>query len=123
MVLTMVNYLREVMLIRFPLQKKYRSYIEIIALILEAVKFGDAGLYAIMKQTNISYPQLKKYLKPLNMLGFVNASIKDGKVFYKASDKGLAFLRQYNLLRDILSTANFENNLQCVVCRRQSKHK
>jgi predicted transcriptional regulator len=106
----MANYLKEIGLIRIPLQKKYRSYIEIVALILEAVKYGDAGLYFIMKQTNINYPQLKKYLKPLSRLGFVEPSVRDGKAFFRASEKGLAFLKQYNVLRDMLSNADFESN-------------
>lgn len=100
--------MREISLIRFHTQKKYRSYLEIIALILEAVKFGDSSLYFIMKQTNVNYPQLRKYLKTLNKLGFVEANVKGEKVFYRAREKGLAFLKQYNVLRDMLSDAGFE---------------
>ncbi len=104
----MANYLREISLIRLPSQKKYRSYIEIVALILEAVKFGDSGLYSIMKQTSINYSQLKKYLKPLSMSGLVEVSVKGEKVFYRASEKGLTFLKHYNVLRDMLSDADSE---------------
>ena len=81
---------------------------EIVALILESAKFGDSGLYSIMKRTNINYPQLRKYLKPLSMLGLVEVSVKGGKVFYRASEKGLVFLKHYNVLRDILFNADFE---------------
>lgn len=104
------NHLREISLIRLPLQKKYRSYMEIVALILEAVKIGDSGLYSIMKRTNINYPQLRKYLKPLSMLGLVEVSVKGGKVFYRASEKGLIFLKYYNVLRDMLFNADFETH-------------
>jgi predicted transcriptional regulator len=110
----MVNYLRGIDLISVPFQKKYRSYIEIVVLILEAVKFGDASLYSVMKQTSINYPQLKKYLNPLSMLDLVEVNVKGGKVYYRATEKGLAFLKQYSILREMLSEADFEtNNIQC----------
>ena len=85
-----------------PLQKKYRSQMEIIALILEAAGSNGAALYSLMKRTSINYAQLKKYLPSLIKIGFIEAEVGDGKISFRASERGLAFLRQYNILRDML---------------------
>jgi len=85
-----------------PLQKKYRSQMEIIALILEAAGSDGAALYSLMKRTSINYAQLKKYLPSLIEIGFIEAEVGDGKISFRASERGLAFLKQYNILRDML---------------------
>jgi len=105
----MANYTMGLSSSWLPLQKKYRSRIEIIALILEAVKYTGAARYSLMKHTSINYAQLKKYLKPLTKIGFIEMCRKEDKVLYMASEKGLAFLRQYNVLRDMLLSACSEN--------------
>ncbi|NWG11600.1 hypothetical protein HXY33_07665 [Candidatus Bathyarchaeota archaeon] len=98
----MANYTREFSLISLSLDNKYRSHIEIIALILEALKCGDAGRYSLMKHTSVNYSQLKKYLKLLGKIGFIETNIKEGSVLYKTSELGIAYLRQYSILRDML---------------------
>lgn len=105
----MANYEEQLNLICFRLNKKYRSEIEIIALILEAAKHAGMGRYYLMKQTGINFSQLKKYLETLIKLGFVEADIKERKVFYRASQEGQAFLGQYNILRDMLMGAYSRN--------------
>jgi len=55
-----------------------------------------------MRYTSNNYTQLKKYLDLLAKIGFIEVNIGQGKVLYRASEKGLAFLRQYNILRDML---------------------
>jgi predicted transcriptional regulator len=92
-----------------PLQKKYRSQMEIIALILEAAGDNGAALYSLMKRTSINYAQLKKYLPSLIKIGFIEAKVGDGKISFRASERGLAFLRQYNILRDMLLSAYVGN--------------
>jgi predicted transcriptional regulator len=87
------------------LRKKYRSIMEIIALMLEAARHDGATLYAIMKYTGINYAQLKKYLPSLVKMGFMEMEIKEGRISFKVSENGLAFLRQYNILRDMLLNA------------------
>lgn len=87
------------------LRKKYRSIMEIIALMLEAARHEDATLYTIMKYTGINYAQLKKYLPSLIKMGFMEMKINDGKISFVVSENGLAFLRQYNILRDMLLNA------------------
>ncbi|MEM3700166.1 MAG: winged helix-turn-helix domain-containing protein [Candidatus Bathyarchaeia archaeon] len=101
----MVTRARELDLIRVPFQKRYRSRMEIIALILEAAGCDGAALYSIMKRADINYVQLKKYLPSLAKIGFVEAEIKGGKLLFRLSEKGIAFLRQYNILRDMLLNA------------------
>jgi predicted transcriptional regulator len=82
---------------------------EIIALILEAAGDNGAALYSLMKRANINYVQLKKYLQSLIKIGFIDTEIKNSKVSFKVSEKGFAFLRQYNILRDMLLSAYMGN--------------
>jgi predicted transcriptional regulator len=104
----MANYIKEFQSICLPLQK-YRSRMEIIALILQAAGSNGAALYSLMKRTSINYAQLKKYLPSLTKIGFIETEIRDGKVSFRVSERGLAFLRQYNILRDMLLSAHMDN--------------
>jgi predicted transcriptional regulator len=106
----MAKYTKGNVSICFPLNKKYRSHIDIMALILEALRNNGIPRYSIMKQTGINYAQLKKYLESLSKTGFIEISMKAGKVVYRASQKGLAVLTQYNILQDMLLGAPFEAN-------------
>lgn len=91
---------------RLPnLHKKNRSSFELIALILETVKDNDAARYSLMKHTSINYAQLKKYLKYLIEMGFIETDMKDGQDSYRASEKGAVFLRQYYRLLEMLFEA------------------
>jgi len=105
----MANYTRGLNLICVPLRKKYRSHIEIVALILEAIKDTGAARYSLMKHTSNNYAQLRKYLELLAKIGFIEMDIKEGKILYRASEMGLDFLRQYNVLRDMLFSAYSRN--------------
>jgi predicted transcriptional regulator len=89
-----------------PLRKKYRSHFEIVALILDAAKNEFAGRYSLMKQAGLNYTQLKKYLEPLSEIGLISKHINEGKIVYRASEKGLAILRQYCLLLEMLMEAH-----------------
>jgi len=82
--------------------KKYRSHLEIVALVIEAVKNKDAGNSSIMRHANINYMQLKKYLNSLAEMGFIEPNIENGQISYKATERGLAFLRQYYVLLGML---------------------
>jgi len=101
----MANYPNGLNLLCVPLHKKYRSHIELIALILEAVKNNNSTRYPLMKYTSNNYAQLKKYLELLTNIGFISAETKEGKISYRTNEKGTAFLRQYNILRDMLISA------------------
>lgn len=96
---------------KFPiLHKKYRSHFEILALILEAVKGNNASPSSIMKHTSTNHKQLKKYLGSLTETGFIETNIEEGRVSYRASEKGLAFLRQYYILLGMLLGTPMRNN-------------
>ena len=88
-----------------PLHKKYRSHFEIIGVVLEAVKVDSATPFSIMKHASINCTLLKKYLKSLTEIGFLEVEIHQCKIFYRASKEGLEFLRQYYLLLEMLLTA------------------
>jgi predicted transcriptional regulator len=88
-----------------PLHMKYRSHFEIIGLVLEAVKANSATPFSIMKHANINCIQLKKYLKSLTEIGFLEVEIKRSRIAYRASKEGLEFLRQFCILLDMLMTA------------------
>jgi predicted transcriptional regulator len=98
----MANYPRELNSLCISLNSKYRSHIEIVALILDALRFNESGRYSLMKNTSVNYSQLKKYLKFLSKVGFIETSIRGSSVFYRTSDSGIAYLRQYCILRDML---------------------
>jgi predicted transcriptional regulator len=89
-----------------PLNKKYRSHFEIMALMLEAVKENREARFHIMKHAGINCTQLRRFLDSLVGMGFVNMEMKDGKILYKASERGLAFLEQYHVLLGMLLTAH-----------------
>ena len=88
-----------------PLHKKYRSHFEIIGVVLEAVKTDSATPFSIMKHASINCTLLKKYLKSLTEIGFLEVEIQKCKLFYRASKEGLEFLRQYYVLLEMLLTA------------------
>jgi len=91
---------------RLPLHKKYRSHFEIIGLVLEAVKDNGITRFSIMKYADINCAQLKKYLQALINIGFIQADMKEGRVAYRATEKGLEFLRQYYVLLGMLLSAS-----------------
>jgi len=80
-----------------------------MALMLEAMKDNDAARYSLMKYTSINYAQLKKYLKCLIETGFIETDIRKGQVLYKASEKGVVFLRQYYILLGMLLNVYTQN--------------
>ena len=88
-----------------PLHKKYRSHFEIIGLVLEAVKADSATPFSIMKHAHVNFMQIKKYLKSLTEMGFLEVEIRKSTIFYKATNEGLAYLRQYYALVEMLLTA------------------
>jgi predicted transcriptional regulator len=89
--------------------KKYRSHFEITALVLEAARDDSATGFSIMTHASINCAQLKKYLQFLTEIGFINVGIKEGRVLYRASEKGLEFLKQYYILLEMLFSTYAQN--------------
>jgi len=101
----MANCVSQFHTISLPTQKKYRNNVEILAMMLEAVKENNgngAARFSIMRNTSINSAQLKKYLHSLSDLGFIEADDGGRKVVYKATDRGLDFLKQYNALQRLM---------------------
>lgn len=114
---TMANYTKEFGLTSLFIHNKYRSNIELIGLILEAVKNNDITRYPLMRYTSINYSQLKKYLGRLTEIGFIETHKKDGQVLYRASEKGLDFLRQYYVLLGTLLNAYTRSKSPEAICQ------
>jgi predicted transcriptional regulator len=88
-----------------PMQKRYRSSFEIFAMMIEAVKENNgngAQKFSIMRNTSVNSAQLKKYLKSLSEMGFVELGNTRDRVVYRATDRGLDFLKQYNVLQKMM---------------------
>ncbi|MDI6848092.1 MAG: winged helix-turn-helix domain-containing protein [Candidatus Bathyarchaeia archaeon] len=96
--------------------KKYRSHFEIIALIIETIKSRGVAQHSVMRHANINYMQLKKYLGSLAEMDFIEVKRENSSILYKATEKGLAFLRQYYvLLGMLLGTCSRDNQLTSLV--------
>jgi predicted transcriptional regulator len=89
-----------------PLQKKYRNHLEIIASMLEAVKGRGARRFSIMRRTSVNSAQLKKFLGSLTELGLVEIDTEGERAVYKATDRGIEFLKHYNILQRIMWNGN-----------------
>jgi predicted transcriptional regulator len=107
----------------FPLGKKYRSHFEIIALMVEAVKDEGRARFSIMKHASINCGQLNKFLGSLIEMGFIYEGVKDGRVVYRASERGLDFLRQYYVLLGMLLAAENGTRRPTLVYEPQLTHK
>jgi len=69
------------------------------------MKNNGTTIYPLMRHIGSNFVELKKYLESLTEMDFIETDVKDGRVIYKASEKGLDFLRQYYvLLEKMLST-------------------
>jgi predicted transcriptional regulator len=88
-----------------PLHKKYRGHFEIVALLLEAVKDNGATRFSIMRYSSTNYKQLEKYLDSLTEIGFIEMNKVENQCLYRATEKGLNFLRQYYALLGIFLSA------------------
>jgi predicted transcriptional regulator len=71
--------------------RKNRNRLKIIAAILTACNSGNCKT-RIMRQANLSYKLLEKYLHIVSRLGLVNV---DGQK-YHLTEKGKEFLEKYN---------------------------
>ena len=87
----MADYKRELNLHLLAWRKKNRSHFEIIASMLEAVKDRGTARYFIMKHAGINSSQLKKYLKSLTEIGFIETNIKEDGFYTELARKDLTF--------------------------------
>ena len=78
-----------------------RGKVEIIAEILTNVR-KPAKKTQIMYECNLSFRQLKDYLRFVSGRGLVRANAEDGTVTYKITDAGRSFLNSYNNMARLL---------------------
>ena len=72
---------------------------------VEAVKDGNQAKFSIMKHASINCGQLNKFLASLIGMGFIEQYATHDKILYRASERGLAFLRQYYVLLSMFLAA------------------
>jgi len=82
-----------------------RGKVEIIAEILMNVR-KPAKKTQIMYECNLSFRQLRDYLRFVSGRGLVRANAGDGTVTYKITDAGRSFLNSYNNMARLLQTKN-----------------
>jgi predicted transcriptional regulator len=95
------------------LLQKRRDRLYIIAEILELAKDG-ALKTQLMYKANLSFTQLNDYLKLMLKINFLERFVKNGKDFYKATEKGLEFLQRYQEITELLKieNGNGRNNIK-----------
>jgi len=81
--------------------RKRRDRLLIIAEMLETAKEG-ALKTPIMYKANLSFTQLNEYLSYLLEIKFLETITKDEEMIYKATSKGLEYLRGYMKIRNLL---------------------
>jgi predicted transcriptional regulator len=81
---------------------KRRDKLVIMAEIMNISKNG-ALKTQIMYKANLSYAQLKDYLKVLGETKLLEKTRNNGKEIYKATQKGKEFLDRHNQVMDLLN--------------------
>jgi len=99
----------------FPLGKKYRSHFEIVALMVEAVKDCGQPKFSIMKHASINCSQADKFLSSLTEMGFMERYVMAGRPMYRASERGVAYLRQYYVLLSMFLASENEIKQPAIV--------
>jgi predicted transcriptional regulator len=80
--------------------ERRRSSIEVIA---DMLRLGEAGKTEIMYSANMSYFQLKKYLKFLLELKLIDkVTVGNPTVTYRVTRKGLRLLRNIDSVLEVL---------------------
>ncbi len=88
---------------------KRRDRLYIIAEILEIAKEG-ALKTQIMYRANLSFTQLRDYLKFMLKINLLEKIVKNNKEIYKATEKGMDFLQRHREMTELLRTENTNSN-------------
>jgi predicted transcriptional regulator len=78
-----------------------RGKIEIIADVVNLCTSGIKKTH-IMYRGNLSFEQINRYLRELLKMEFVEQTVIDGILIYRATEKGRIFLHYYNLMKNIM---------------------
>ena len=97
MPLNLDNFLLFGLLVRMFKRLRIRGRIEITAEIIRLCIEGKKKT-TIMYGANLSYDQLKQYLRELEEQQFVEKVMIDGNIFYRATHRGRNYLAAYEEL-------------------------
>jgi predicted transcriptional regulator len=87
--------------IHLLIERNRRSRTDILATIIKATKKGETQ-FKIREEARLNHQQLKLYLAELTTFGLVEMNELNGKRVYVASEKGIEYLRQYEVLSRFL---------------------
>lgn len=93
----------EINILDFSNSSRRRDKFHIIAQILELSTNGILKTQ-IMYKANLSFAQLNGYMKLMLKTGLLDSYSRDGKEFYKTTEKGLNFLRLYRRMTGLLKS-------------------
>jgi predicted transcriptional regulator len=81
---------------------KYRCKADIIAEILETASAGEVPKSRIYYKSFLTYHRLRGYMTLLLENGLMEYLDHRNKRLYKATEKGIVFLRAYNGIRELI---------------------
>lgn len=90
-----------------PFRKRKRSKLEISAEIIEYLQSDFLDLNEIAFYTELNYKTAKKYIEFLLMNELIDSIVIKGKIYYKASSKGIQFIKYF---KEINKLFNYKNN-------------
>lgn len=90
---------------RGMIKGRNRSRLEIFYSIIDVAR-SDIGKTRIMYGAVLSYEQMTDYLAELTDLGFIQPVESEGSVMYRATEKGRAFMEQYDRLAILVASGS-----------------
>ena len=88
---------------------KRRDKLAIMAEIV-GIAQKNASKTRIMVKARLSFSQINQYLALLSHIGLLEESACDGRVIYKATQKGLEFMEKQQQIMDLLKEELHETN-------------
>ena len=82
---------------------KYRSRTDVMAAILEATTSGKATRSSIYNKSFLNYERFRAIMSFLIEKEFIEMSGNEDSRLYRATEKGLHFLRIYNNMRELIN--------------------
>jgi predicted transcriptional regulator len=85
------------------LDGRRRGKVEIIAAVLAKVRKPTMKTQ-IMCECNLSFSQLRRYLRFMSLRGLIRSNAKEGRMTYRITSSGRSFLNSYNNIARLLQT-------------------
>ena len=99
------------MTIRMCDASKRRDKLVIMAEIMDIAKHG-ALKTQIMYKANLSFSQLKDYLRLLTDSNLLSRTVNDGKQVYRATEKGIDFLARHEGIMGLLDETQMTGDIR-----------